>query len=123
MRTRQEDGEFVNSQLKGRTKFDFEERSGAGAISIECKTSYWTSTGANALTLADGSEGQIKTIVHAVDGGSLVITPANFGGATSATVTLATAGDSVTFEFLKGAWWVTAFNSNAAVTGSTVTYA
>lgn len=123
MRSNHEDSQSINHQLKGRTKFDYEERSGAGAISLECKTSYWTSTGANALTLADGSEGQIKTVIHAVDGGSLVITPANFGGATSATATLATAGDSITFEFIKGAWWVTAFNSNAAVTGSTVTYA
>lgn len=111
--------DIYDAQHKGRRKLDYEERSGAGAISLEAPISYWTSTGAaQVLTLADGSEGQVKTIIHAVDGGSLVITPANFAGAspTSATITLATAGDSVTLAFVKGQWWVTAFWSQLAIT-------
>ncbi len=108
------DSELKDSQFKGRQKFDYEERTAAGAASLECKYSYWTSSGAGQIvTLADGSEGQEKVIIHAVDGtGSLVITPANFGGAASATVTLVDAGDSVSFVFLKGNWWLTAVVAN-----------
>jgi hypothetical protein len=120
------DSDLNDCTLRGTTKFDYEERSGAGAISLDVYCSYWTSTGASqALTLADGAEGQEKRIVHAVDGGSLVITPANFAGSapTSATITLATAGDTVTLQFIKGQWWVVGFWSQAAITGSTITIA
>lgn len=123
MRQRHDIADVVRLNLSAKMCRNYENRSGAGAISLDTPISYWTSTGAaQALTLADGEDGQEKTVVHAVDGGSIAITPTNFGGATSATVTLATAGDSVTFTFLNGAWWVTAFASNAAITGSTVTY-
>lgn len=114
MRSNHEEGQFVNTQLKGRTTFDYEERTGAGAASLECELSYWTSSGAGqVVTLADGREGQQKTILHAVDGtGSLVVTPANFGGTASTTVTLVDAGDSVTFRFVKGNWWLVAAVAN-----------
>lgn len=124
MRPTLERAEAMQIHIKELLKLGYEERSGAGAISLAVPVSYWTSTGAaQALTLADGEEGQVKIIVHAVDGGSIVITPTNFGGATSATITLATAGDAVGLMFIKGSWWVIFFNSNAAVTGSTVTFA
>lgn len=127
MRIYTEDSEFKDSRHVGRFKWGpHEERTGAGAIGLETTISYWTSTGAaQALTLADGSEGQEKTIIHAIDGGSIVITPANFAGASpvSATITMATAGDSITLVFVKGQWWVKAFSSQAAITGSTVVFA
>lgn len=124
MRINTEDSQHKSSLLAGRTKFDYEERTGAGAASLECETSYWTSTGAaQAVTLADGSEGQVKTIIHAVDGGSIAITPANYGGVTSATITLVAAGDSVTFKFVKGNWWGVAFFTQATLTGNTITHA
>lgn len=116
MRPTLENPEIWNGKIFGRLIGSFEERSGAGAISLETLTSYWTSTGANALTLADGTEGQLKILVHAVDGGSLVVTPANFAGAapTSTTITLLTAGDSVTLQFLKGQWYIVATWSQTA---------
>lgn len=124
MRPLLENPDIYNSFLRGRTKGDYEERSGAGAISVECLTSYWTSTGASqALTLADGSEGQFKVIIHAVDGGSLVITPANLGGVTSATISLVAAGDNVILQFVKGNWWMIGQGTQATLTGNTITFA
>jgi hypothetical protein len=113
-----EDSEFKDSRHLGRFKWGpHEERSGAGAIGLETTVSYWTSTGANALTLADGSEGQEKIIIHATDGGSLVITPANFAGTapTSTTITMLTAGDVLALVFVKGQWWIkSAWSQTAA---------
>lgn len=79
--------------------------SGAGAVDITTYTTKYTSTGAGqALTLADGTEGQLKNIVHIVDGGSGVLTPTNFGNGT--TITFTEAGDAVTLQFLGTDWWL-----------------
>lgn len=63
--------------------------SGPGAIDVATRTTLYTSTGAaEALTLADGSRvGQRKTVIHAVDGGSGVITAASPGNFTNVTLT------------------------------------
>lgn len=107
------DSELTDCLHRGRIKRSHEVRSGAGAASLEASVSLWTSTGAGqVVTLADGSEGQIKTFIHATDGGSLVITPANFAGAASATITLVDSGDSCSFIFLGGSWWLTAVVAN-----------
>ncbi len=118
------DSELKDCLLLGRVKLGQSENLVAGAISLEAPVTRLTSTGAGtAYTLADGSEGQIKTLIHVTDGGTAVITPANFGGATSATITLTNAGDSITLLFSGGNWWGIAFHSDGAVTGSTVTKA
>lgn len=67
--------------------------SGAGAVNTTSHVTNFTSTGgAQALTLADGSQiGQIKKIIHVVDGGSGVLTPTNLAGGT--TITFTTAGE------------------------------
>lgn len=116
------DSTFTDCKTLGKVSGGYDMMSGAGAISLLTETTYVTSTGANALTLADGQDGQIKRVVHAVDGGSIAITPANFAGASpvSAVVTLSTAGDSITFQFLQGQWWAIAFWSQAVITGSTI---
>jgi hypothetical protein len=64
--------------------------SGAGAITTtEFKTDY-TSTGVDdALSLIDGLEGQVKRILHIVDGGSGVLTPDNFDDGVDITFTAA----------------------------------
>lgn len=77
--------------------------SGAGAVSLTEPATDFTSTGvADALTLADGSLGQIKTVTHVVDGGSGVLTPATPLG--YATITFNDAGDSVTLRFTSAGW-------------------
>jgi hypothetical protein len=77
--------------------------SGAGAINVTQLHTAYTSTGvAQALTLADGTQGQIKTIVHTVDGGSGVLTPTTKIGFT--TITFTNVGDSVTLRFNSTGW-------------------
>ena len=80
-------------------------RSGAGAVSVTATSTKFTSTGgAQALTLADGVEGQIKRIVHVVDGGSGVLTPTTKTGFT--TITFTNVGDSATLQFFTTRGWM-----------------
>ena len=66
--------------------------SGAGAVNVTSYLTKFTSTGTNALTLANGTQiGQLKKIYHAVDGGSGVLTPVSLTGGT--TITFTTAGE------------------------------
>ena len=72
--------------------------SGAGAIPITDAIVEWTTTGANAATLADGAEGQILTVVIVTDGGEGTITPdTTFTG--WATVVMTDDIDQVSFMF------------------------
>lgn len=82
---------------------DAESISGAGAASVTEKTTLVTTTGADAVTLADGVYvGQIKVIILVVDGGTMTLTPANALGWT--TCTFADAGDSITLQWTAGGW-------------------
>ena len=85
--------------------------SGAGAVNITSLATAFTSTGAgNALTLADGAQGQIKTVIYvaeAAGGDTGVLTPANLGSGT--TVTFNAVGDSATLQFAGTDWWVVGF--------------
>ena len=66
--------------------------SGAGAITITEYLTKWTSTGANAGTLADGATiGQLKKIQFIVDAGDATLTPSNLDNGT--TITFADIGD------------------------------
>lgn len=77
--------------------------SGAGAADVVTRTTHHTSTGADAVTLADGLYvGQIKVYILIVDGGTSVVTPANALGWT--TLTCADAGDSATLQWTTGGW-------------------
>jgi hypothetical protein len=82
--------------------------SGAGAVDITSLATAFTSTAAgNALTLADGAQGQLKTIIYvaeAAGGDTGVLTPTNLGSAT--TITFNAVGDSVTLQFAGSDWWV-----------------
>jgi hypothetical protein len=85
--------------------------SGPGAVNITSLATAFTSTAAgNALTLADGAQGQIKTIIYvaeAAGGDTGVLTPTNLGSAT--TITFNAVGDSVTLQFAGTDWWVVGF--------------
>lgn len=78
--------------------------SGAGAVDITHRTTKLTSTGAaQAITLADGAlVGQRKTIIHAVDGGSMVLTPTHL--AIGTTITFTAVRDSAELEWNGTAW-------------------
>lgn len=79
--------------------------SGAGAIPITTSLVKYTSTGVSqALSLANGVDGQRLTIVHDVDGGSGVLTPTTKTG--FSTVTFTNAGDTVTLVYVTTRGWM-----------------
>lgn len=81
--------------------------SGAGAINVTQPVTKFTSTATgNALTLADGVEGQLKTIVYVDETAGAdtgILTPTNLGGGT--TLTFGQVGDACTLQFLSSKWW------------------
>jgi hypothetical protein len=85
--------------------------SGPGAVNITALATAFTSTGTgDALTLADGVAGQLKTIVYVAEAAGAdtgILTPANLGSAT--TITFNAVGDSVTLQFIGADWWVIGF--------------
>jgi hypothetical protein len=89
--------------------------SGPGIVDITSLTTAFTSTGTgDALTLADGVAGQLKTIVYVAEtagGDTGVLTPTNLGSAT--TITFNAVGDSVTLQFIGADWWVIGFRGAA----------
>lgn len=83
--------------------------SGAGAVNLTTTSTHYTSTGgAQALTLANGTAGQFKRIVHSVDGGSGVLTPTSAIGYT--TITFTNVGDSVDLEYTAAGWAIVGIN-------------
>lgn len=79
--------------------------SGAGAIPITTSLVKFTSTGgAQALTLANGVDGQRLTIVHDVDGGSGILTPTTKTGFSA--VTFTNVGDTVDLVYVTTRGWM-----------------
>ena len=97
----------VNSSFGTDVVLGTQSLSGAGAVDItNAFTSLTTSGVAQALTLANGTVGELKYIVHAVDGGSAVLTPTTKIG--FSTVTFAAVGDSVTLIYPSAGWAILA---------------
>ena len=87
--------------------------SGAGAVNVtDMLTSLTTSGAAQALTLANGTVGQIKVISHVVDGGSAVLTPTTKIGFT--TITFTNVGDSATLIYTVSGWAITGISGAVA---------
>jgi predicted RecA/RadA family phage recombinase len=79
--------------------------SGAGAINVTSYFTAWTTTGAQAGTLANGTRpGQLKEIQLVVDGGDGTLTPASFADGT--TITFSNAGDNVLLRWTASGWKV-----------------
>lgn len=95
----------VTGNLIGDVQASVQSLSGAGAVNVtDMFTSLTTSGAAQALTLANGTVGQIKVISHVVDAGSAVLTPTTKIGFT--TVTFTNVGDSVTLIYTSAGWAV-----------------
>jgi hypothetical protein len=81
--------------------------SGAGAVDVVSPVTAFTSTATgNALTLADGVVGQIKTVVYVAETAGAdtgILTPTNLGGGT--TITFTNVGDAAILQFLGTEWW------------------
>lgn len=75
---------------------------GAGAVNLTTQTTLVVTTGANALTLAAGTVGQIKVITMKTDGGDATLTPTGLRG--GSTITLNDVGDTVTLMYIDSAW-------------------
>lgn len=77
---------------------------GAGAVNLTTKTTLLVTTGANALTLAAGADGQIKIITMKTDGGDGTLTPTGLRGGT--TITFNDVGDTVVLLYKDSAWLI-----------------
>ena len=87
--------------------------SGAGAVNLtDMLTSLTTTGAAQALTLANGTLGQIKIISHVVDGGSAVLTPTTKIGFT--TITFTGVGESAMLVYTAAGWAIVALNGAVA---------
>ena len=79
--------------------------SGAGAVDLTNLVTELTTTGANALTLADGTtSGQVKIINMIVDGGDGTLTPTTFANGT--TITFDAVAESATLVWNSTIGWV-----------------
>jgi hypothetical protein len=97
----------VNSSFGTDVVLGTQSLSGAGAVDVtNAFTSLTTSGVSQALTLANGVVGELKYIVHAVDGGSAVLTPTTKIG--FSTITFAAVGDSVTLIYTSAGWAILA---------------
>ena len=86
--------------------------SGPGAISLTTGVTLITTTGTDAYTLADGTEGQIKIISLKVKVGNATVTPDNFINGTS--LLFNNVEDSVILLY-QSTGWVLLARQNATV--------
>ncbi len=98
---------LVNEYLEGSSPFipvgAQQALSGAGAVTVDEYYTAVTTTGADALTLADGLKiGQLKKIQLIVDGGDGTLTPTTLSGGT--TITFADAGDYAILMWTADGW-------------------
>ena len=77
----------------------------AGEVSLTYGITWIVSSTAIALTLAAGTEGQIKFIVMKTDGGAATLTPANTPANYSA-IEFQDVGDSAQLLFTNAAWHI-----------------
>lgn len=85
----------------------------AGAVNLTTLVTRIDSAGAIALTLADGTNGQMKIIVMGTDGGDATLTPTTKTG--FSTITFNDAGDGVTLVFITTKGWIVAGNNGATL--------
>ena len=88
--------------------------SGAGAANNTSLTTQLTSTGSNqAITLANGTNGQIKIVTMVVDGGDAILTPSTFANGTS--ITFNDVGDTVLLVYNTTGGWALVSNTGCTI--------
>jgi hypothetical protein len=93
----------VNSSFGKDVVLSAQSLTGAGAVDVTNAFTSLTTNGSNqALTLANGSVGEVKIITHTVDGGSAVLTPTTKIG--FSTVTFTAVGDTVMMIYTAAGW-------------------
>ena len=88
---------------------------GAGAVSITTTLTTVASSGVIALTIADGTQGQIKVIVFITDGGTATLTPATMNDGT--TLAFEDAGDSAILMWIGASGWQVISMAGTGATG------
>lgn len=78
----------------------------SGVVSLSTVVSYFSTTGAWTATMPAGTEGQIKVLAMAADGGNMVITVTNNAWGGAGTLTFNDIGDACTLQYIAGAWFV-----------------
>ncbi len=86
---------------------------GAGAVNLTSLVTEVVTNAANALTLADGVNGQIKIIVMKTDGGDGTLTPTTKTG--YSTIVFNDAGDGVGLVFVTTVGWLCFANFGATI--------
>lgn len=93
----------ILNYFKGINIFDsIDILTGAGACSIYTSSTHIVTTAADALTLADGYNGQIKFIIMKTHVGNGTLTPAHF--ANGSTITFNSVGDSCQLLYSNNTW-------------------
>ena len=93
----------------------------AGAIDVTTAvTTLTTSTADYTATLADGTDGQIKTILYIAGTDTVTITPSNFEGylddsTAGSSVTLSRRGATVTLIFKNSNWYIVGGNAYTVI--------
>ena len=105
---------ITNKTIGGGLKVSVQSLSGAGAVNLTDTVTEITSTGNNALSLANGVSGQIKIITMVVDGGTATLTPTTLAGSNT-TVAFGDVGDSVILLYTTTLGWVVTSNQGATV--------
>ena len=93
-----------------------ETANGAGssvALSVDTLHSAIVTTGAQAFSLANGVNGQIKTISMVTDGGNATLTPATLAGGT--TIVFNDVGDSVILIYNTTGGWAVLSNNGTTI--------
>jgi hypothetical protein len=86
-----------------------ETRTSAGAVDITSAITWVVTDDANALTLANGTEGQIKFIIMKTDGGAGTLTPSSTP-ANYSTIQFNDVGDSVQLLYTNAAWHIMGYH-------------
>lgn len=97
-----------NQTINGAVIGNIQALSGAGAVDVTSFATAFTSTATgNALTLANGTAGQIKTVVYVAEAAGAdtgVLTPTTRVG--YSTITFTNVGDAVTLQYFTQGWAV-----------------
>ena len=103
----------LDNKTLGTTFGTVQALSGAGAVDVTSLITQVTTTGADALTLADGANGQLKIITMVADGGDGTLTPTTFANGT--TITFNDVGDSVLLVYNTTGGWAAVSNVGCTI--------
>jgi hypothetical protein len=90
-----------------------EDVASSASVSLNTSVSYFVTSGVESCSLADGTEGQTKTLVMKSASGTMSVSVASAGWKTSGsgTIVFNTTGDCCILQFVQGKWYVIGNNS------------